>query len=117
VTAIDLDDAKMTIERQDHVSQTIAFDETTSFRRGRGGVGAAGRAGGAPQADAQAETESITLADIKVGDNVMGRGVVKSGTFVPTQLTVSTPGQGRRREGGTATPAPASGPGAGPGLN
>ena len=26
VTAIDLDDAKMTIERQDHVSQTIAFD-------------------------------------------------------------------------------------------
>ena len=117
VTAIDLDNAKMTVERPDKVSQTIAFDETTSFRRGRGGVGAAGRAGGAPQADAQAETESITLADIKVGDNVMGRGVVKSGTFVPTQLTVSTPGQGRRREGGTATPAPASGPGAGPGLN
>jgi len=64
-----------------------------------------GRAGGTPTADAAAEAESITLADIKVGDNVMGRGSVKSGTFVPTQLTVSTPGQGRRREGTPASPA------------
>ncbi len=33
VTAINLDDAKMTVERADHVAQTIGFDETTSFRR------------------------------------------------------------------------------------
>ena len=36
VTAIDVDNAKMTVERPDKVAQTIGFDETTSFRRGRG---------------------------------------------------------------------------------
>src|SRR5579875_1386950 len=36
VTAIDLDNATMTVERPDGVSQTIGFDENTSFRRGRG---------------------------------------------------------------------------------
>ena len=30
VTSIDLDDAKLTLERPDHVSQTISFDESTS---------------------------------------------------------------------------------------
>ena len=28
--------------------------------------------------------ESITLADIKVGDNVAGQGALKGGVFVPT---------------------------------
>ena len=36
VTAIDVDNAKMTVERPDKVTQTIGFDETTSFKRGRG---------------------------------------------------------------------------------
>lgn len=118
VTAIDADNAKMTIERPDHVSQTIGFDETTSFRRGRmgrmggmgfGGGGAAAGAG-APAADAG---ESITLADIKVGDMVAGPGAVKGGTFVPTQLTVMTPGQGRRRGGEGAGASGAGGANAG----
>jgi predicted RNA-binding protein len=39
VTAIDLDNAKMTVERPDKVSQTIGFDETTSFKRGGGPSG------------------------------------------------------------------------------
>jgi hypothetical protein len=115
VTAIDLDDAKMTVERPDKVSQTIAFDETTSFRRGRGMR--AGGAGVDPAARGAEGGESITLADIKVGDNVAGQGVVKAGTFVPAQLTVSTPGQGGPRRGAAATPGSAPPPGAGPGLN
>jgi predicted RNA-binding protein len=108
VTAIDLDNAKMTVERPDKVSQTIGFNETTSFKRGgRGGGGGFGSGAAAPAAaDAG---ESITLADIKVGDNVHGTGSVKGGTFVPTQLNVSTPGQ-HRRSNGVAAPAPTAAP-------
>jgi predicted RNA-binding protein len=114
VTAIDLDDAKMTVERGDHVSQTISFDETTSFKRGGrvnmgafGGFGGerGGAAAGTPP-PAMSGGESITLADIKVGDTVGGQGSVKNGVFVPTLLTVANPpgagGQGRRRPGGGA---------------
>jgi hypothetical protein len=108
VTAIDMDNAKMTIARQDGVSQVIGLDETTSFRRGRvnpngmgGGFGGQrGGGNGAPTADANAE--SITLADVKVGDMVAGRGALKGGTFVPTQLTIGTPGQRRARLGNAA---------------
>ena len=46
VTAIDLDDAKMTVERPDHVAQTIGFDEGTSFRKGGRGMRMGGGAGG-----------------------------------------------------------------------
>jgi hypothetical protein len=108
VTAIDVDNAKMTIERPDKVSQTIGFDESTSFKRGGGmnlmGNGA-GRAAAAPPANAG---ESITLADIKVGDNVTGQGSLKSGVFVPTQLSVATPGA--RRSGAGRTTAPGTTP-------
>lgn len=115
VTAIDLDSAKMTIERPDNVSQTIGFDESTSFRRGgRGGMGMAGAgAAPAPGAPAAAESgESITLADVKVGDNVRGTGSLKNGVFVPTQLVVMAPGQGRGqgrgRRGGEGSAVPAT---------
>ena len=106
VTSIDLDNAKMTVERPDHAAQTIGFDETTSFQRGgRGGMGRMGGGGGMPEGAAPAEGgESITLADIKVGDMVRGTGSVKGGMFVPTQLVVGTPGQGRRRGSGAAVP-------------
>ena len=113
VTAIDVDNAKMTIERPDKVVQTIGFDETTSFKRGRGmGMGFAGMGAGAaitgatpPASTAANSDDSITLADIKVGDNVSGLGAVKSGVFVPTELNVATPGQGGRRNGAGRTPA------------
>ena len=109
VTAIDVDNAKMTIERPDKVSQTIGFDETTSFKRGRGmgmgfGMGAGAATPATPPLDASNADESITLADIKVGDNVNGQGSVKSGVFVPAQLNVATPGQGARRNGAGRTP-------------
>jgi predicted RNA-binding protein len=111
VTAIDLDNAKMTVERSDKVSQTILFDDSTSFKRGGRGMGGmqfGGMGAGAATPPAGAPGgESITLADIKVGDNVAGPGSLKGGTFVPTQLTVMTPGQRRRPQTGDATtPAP-----------
>jgi hypothetical protein len=120
VTAIDLDNAKMTVMRADGVSQTIGFDETTSFKRGRAGRGGfgGGFGGGGAEAPATAPTttgESITLADVKVGDQVAGPGVLKSSVFIPAQLTVATPGQGRRRgsEGGpNAAPGTPPAPGA-----
>ena len=121
VTAVDADNAKMTVMRPDGVSQAIGFDETTSFQRGRagrgGGFGDGETSGSAPAATG----ESITLADIKVGDTIAGQGSIKNGTFVPTLLMVTTPGQGRRRGGEgspnatpPADPAPTGAPG--PGL-
>lgn len=116
VTVIDLDNARVTVERADHVKQTIGFDETTSFRRGRGARGQGGfngsmvmtgpGEGNGPGAASAPAGESITLADLKVGDVVAGQGAVKAGTFVPTELMVSTPGAGRgSREGRTGSPS------------
>ena len=62
-----IDGTKLTILRVDNQTQIIEVDENTSFRKQR---------------------ESITLADIKVGDHVMGRGAVKDGVFVPNTLAV-----------------------------
>jgi hypothetical protein len=102
VTAVDMDNARITVMRPDHVSQTIQADETTSFRRGGRRDQAAATA--APSGDANAG--SVTLADVKVGDYVMGRGGMKGGFFVPTELRVmdaSARGQARRH--GTGVPA------------
>jgi hypothetical protein len=105
VTAIDMDNVTMTVERPDGVSQTIGFDDNTSFRRGRAMIGngmgstagSGSGAGTATNANATPTGESITLADIKVGDRVAGPGEVKSGRFVAKELTVMNPGNGRRR--------------------
>jgi hypothetical protein len=109
VTAIDMDNAKMTVERPDHVAQTIGFDETTSFRRGGRGGGRMGGGGAAPAEAPEAGGESITLADIKVGQMVRGTGSVKNGTFVPTELVVMERGgrgAGDAASGGNARPSP-----------
>lgn len=116
VKAIDMDNAKMMVERPDGVTQTIGFDETTSFRRGRRGGGgrlAAGAATGAQQSGTMQGPplpeagESITLADVKVGDAVRGKGTVKDGVFVPTELVVMVPRQGAGKVGQAgATVAP-----------
>lgn len=113
VTAIDMDDARLTVMRPDHVSQVIQADEGTSFRRGGRREQAA--LSGAPAAGgANTGGESITLADVKVGDMVMGRGAVKNGFFVPAELRVmdaSSRGQGRRGVGsGASAAAPSSSP-------
>jgi len=117
VTAID--DLELTIKRQDGVVQKIAVDEGTSFRKGGRRDGAmmrgdgsasigpdAGAAPGRPPGPGQSGGESITLADIKVGDTVVGPGTLKAGVFVPTQLTVLDPAaMGRRRRQGEGTEA------------
>lgn len=61
---------QITIARPDGQTQTIAVDETTSFRK---------------------QDESITLADLKAGDYVFGRGEVKDGIFVPAILNLADP--------------------------
>ncbi len=107
VTAID--ETKLTILRSDKVTQVITVDEDTSFKRGGRGMNAMMQGGGGPVAVPQGANsggESITLADVKVGDNVAGQGSVKGGVFVPTTLAVMDPTQRRRRDGAGAAPAP-----------
>jgi hypothetical protein len=138
VTAIDMDALKLTVMRPDGVSQVIGVDEQTSFKRGGrgmaaiasgggviemggGGTGAgrgngagagSGAGSGSAGAGAGGGGESITFADVKVGDSVAGRGALKNGLFVPTELGVMDPaamGQRRRRGtdgGGTGPAAP-----------
>jgi hypothetical protein len=81
-------DTKLTINRPDGQTQVIQVDETTSFQN--------------------AKHESVTLADIKVGDRVFGRGDLKDGVFVPAVLNVGAPGEMRmmRRGGQNPTGAP-----------
>ena len=97
VTAVDMDNARITVKRPDGVSQVIQADEGTSFRRS--GRRAQASVNAAPPAGTDASAESVTLADVKVGDMVMGRGTVKNNMFVPTELRVmdAAAGQGRRR--------------------
>jgi hypothetical protein len=70
ITAIS--DLTLTIERPDKKSQAVTVDENTSFRKHR---------------------DSITLADIKVGDTVSARGALQNGNFVATVLSVIDPGR------------------------
>ena len=119
VTAVDMDGLKLTVMRPDGVSQVIGVDEGTSFKRGGRGMAAmvsgsgvvdapAARAGGA---GGSGSGESITFADVKVGDGVAGRGALKNGLFVPTELGVMDAAARRRRgmeargTGSTAAPA------------
>ena len=111
VTAIDVDNVKMTVLRPDGVSQSIGFDETTSFKRGGGrrrGGGLDAGGGTGFEAAPEDEGESITLSDIKVGDNVGGTGGLKAGVFIPAQLSVATPrrprGSGNQNENPAAKP-------------
>jgi hypothetical protein len=128
VTAIDMDGLKLTVMRPDGVSQVIGVDEGTSFKRGGRGMAAMMSGSGvvdassAPSSGAGAGSrgESITFADVKVGDGVAGRGELKNGLFVPTELGVMDASARRRRNaegrgagaGSTATPAGAA-PGSG----
>lgn len=116
ITAIN--DTQLTILRSDKVSQVIMLDETSSLHRGGrmnaqslaaagldmgmmgGGMGGGRRGAGANTDAAQNEEgEAITLADVKVGDNVAGTGAMKGNSFVPTDLHVM-----ERRIGGVGRP-------------
>jgi hypothetical protein len=126
VTVIDLDGLKLTVLRPDGVSQVMGVDEQTSFKRGGrrmaalasgAGVGEVGSGGSnGTAANGSQGGESITFADVKVGDSVAGRGALKNGTFVPTELGVMDAAmvQQRRRRAmeasGAAAPAAAATP-------
>ena len=91
-----IQDTKLTILRPDGETQTIEVDENTSFQKGR---------------------EKVTLADIKVGDHVQGRGALKDGVFVPTELRVGGFGmgaggmeRGQEGQGGAPGAPPMPGP-------
>jgi len=64
---VKIDETKITVDRIDHKTQVIEVDDTTSFRKGG---------------------QSVTLLDVHAGDPIRGKGVVKNGVFVPTQLVV-----------------------------
>ena len=146
ITAIDTDNLKLTVMRSDKVSQTIALDDGTSFQRGTRGVEAdvtaagalggggmggmmgggrgmgGGRQGGGAQPATPPAPESITLADIKVGDSVMATGTLKNDTFTVLKMGVSSPAApgaaGRIGPGNRPAPAApdAQTPGPPPGL-
>jgi len=118
ITAIDADNLKLTVLRTDNVIQVIQVDEGTSFQKGtrgiavpsvfamgmggmgggrgmRGGGQGGGSGGGAPAAGPP--VESITLADVKLGDSIAATGALKGGVFVPVKMGVAEPGAGRRQ--------------------
>jgi Cu/Ag efflux protein CusF len=63
---IKVDGTKLTVKKPDNIEQVIEVDEETSFRNER--------------------RESVTLADLKVGDFLRGQGALKDGVFVPKEL-------------------------------
>jgi hypothetical protein len=92
-----IDAPKLTVLRPDNITQTVELNEETSLRRMR---------------------ESITMADIQVGDHVMARGAMQNDVFVPKNILVMNAGQWKRMQemgapngpakpSGDATPAPA----------
>lgn len=119
VTAVDMDALKITVLRPDGVSQVIGVDEGTSFKRGGRSMAAMMNGSGTVDgAGAGANAESITLADVKVGDRVAGPGGLKSGVFVPTELgVVDAAALGQRRRRGASGNGAASGPGSVPAPN
>jgi len=70
-----IDPPKITVLRTDNVSQTLELNEETSLRKGR---------------------ESITMADIQVGDHIVSRGAVQNNVFVPKGVMVLGPVQWER---------------------
>jgi hypothetical protein len=78
IVSVDLDALKIVVARPDGVKQTIVVDEQTSFRSREG---------------------SVTLADLKPGQHLMGRGALnKDGVFVPKQLRVMMGGPGQEHD-------------------
>jgi hypothetical protein len=70
-----IDAPRLTVLRTDNVSQTLELNEETSLRKGR---------------------ESITMADIQVGDHVVARGAVQNDVFVPKGVMVMNADQWNR---------------------
>jgi len=72
-----VDTPKLTVLRTDNVTQTLELNEETSLRRGR---------------------DSITMADIQLGDHIFARGAVAKDVFVPKGVNVIPPEQWNRMQ-------------------
>ena len=72
-----VDAPKITVLRPDNVTQTLELNEETSLRKGR---------------------ESVTMADIQVGDHVFVRGGMQNNAFVPKMVMVIGPEQWKRMQ-------------------
>lgn len=72
-----IDPPRLTVLRTDNVTQTLELNENTTLRRGR---------------------DSITMADIQVGDRVVAHGAVQDNVFVPQGVVVMSPEQWQRMQ-------------------
>jgi hypothetical protein len=72
-----IDPPRITVLRTDNVTQTLELNEDTTLRRGR---------------------DSITMADIQVGDHLMARGAAQNDVFVPKGVMVMSPEQWERMQ-------------------
>lgn len=72
-----VDAPKLTVLRPDNVTQTLELNEETSLHKGR---------------------DSITMADIQLGDHVVVRGGVQNNAFVPKNVMVLSPEQWKRMQ-------------------
>jgi hypothetical protein len=70
-----IDAPKLSVLRSDNVTQELELNEDTSLRKGR---------------------DSITMADIQVGDHLLARGGVENNVFVPKTVVVIGPEQWKR---------------------
>jgi len=80
-----IDPPSITVMRTDNVKQEFELNEDTSLHKGR---------------------ESVTMADIQVGDHVFARGALQQNQFVPKSVMVIEPDQWKRmQEMGITSPA------------
>lgn len=84
-----IDAPKLTILRPDNVAQTIELNEETSLRKGR---------------------DSITMADIQLGDHIMVRGATTNNVFQPRTLILIGPEQWKRIQEMQANVGPGANP-------
>lgn len=72
-----IDAPKLAVLRTDNVTQTIELNEETSLRKGR---------------------DSVTMADIQVGDHLIARGALQNDVFVPKTVMVIGAEQWKRMQ-------------------
>jgi Domain of unknown function (DUF5666) len=70
-----IDAPKLSVLRPDNVTQVMELNEDTSLRKGR---------------------DSITMADLQVGDHLFARGSLENRVFVPKTVVVIGPEQWKR---------------------
>ena len=79
-----IDPPSITVMRTDNVKQTFELNEDTSLRKGH---------------------DSVTMADIQVGDHIFAHGALQQDQFVPKTVMVIEPEQWKRmQENGLTSP-------------